>query len=293
MQAAGLTGPDVDTVGYAGHMYLDLLKKSLLNELYLDNELRLTYLLDCVSTGQPFDPQEFIEIKSCRPKQFDRLSNYRQAGWVEDNDLAHAPYSHTMIGRARLENLQSCALTALAENVPGDFMECGVWRGGAAILMKAILSLVQEESRSVWLADSFKGLPVPSRPEDEGFDLSAAKYPLLAVGRDTVERTFRDYGLLDERVHFVEGWFKDSLPELRVRELALLRVDGDLYESTMDVLTALYDRVSLGGFLIVDDYGLFEPCRQAVDEFRERRGIEEPIHKVDWTGVYWRKTVTR
>jgi hypothetical protein len=130
---------------------------------------------------------------------------------------------------------------------------------------------------------------VPSEVDDLELDLSKECYPHLAVGRAEVERAFSDYELLDERVMFLEGWFKDTLPTAPVGQLALLRLDGDLYESTRDALQALYDKVSVGGFIIIDDYFL-PVCRKAVQDFRAQRGITDEILEIDWTGVYWRKS---
>jgi hypothetical protein len=146
------------------------------------------------------------------------------------------------------------------------------------------------QDRTVWVADSFEGLPIPSRPEDAGYDFSVTKVPILAVGLEEVQENFRRYDLLDEKVKFLKGWFRDTLHVAPIRELALLRLDGDLYESTMDSLKALYDKVSPGGFIIVDDFNDFEPCRRAVLEFRELHGIKDPIEVVDWSGAFWRKS---
>jgi O-methyltransferase len=106
---------------------------------------------------------------------------------------------------------------------------------------------------------------------------------------DDVKDNVRRYGLLDHRMVFLEGWFRDTLPSAPVERLALLRLDGDLYESTLVALESLYDRVSPGGFIIVDDYGAIAPCRQAVHDFRAARGIVEPLRPIDWTGAYWRR----
>jgi hypothetical protein len=146
------------------------------------------------------------------------------------------------------------------------------------------------ENRNVWVADSFEGLPIPSRPEDAGYDFSATKVPILAVSLEEVQENFRRYDLLDDKVKFLRGWFRDTLHVAPIKELSLLRLDGDLYESTMDALNALYDKVLPGGFIIVDDFNDFEPCRRAVLEFRVQHGIKDPIEVIDWTGVYWRKS---
>jgi hypothetical protein len=194
-----------------------------------------------------------------------------------------------MIGLRRLDNLDECIAAVLADGVPGDLMECGVWRGGAAIFMRAALAAHGDRDRSVWLADSFAGVPPPDPvafPEDARLLLHTCR--ALAVPREEVAANFARYGLLDDRVRFIEGWFRDTLPVAPVESLAVLRLDGDLYESTFVALEALYRKVAPGGFVIVDDYAL-EACRLAVDDFRADHGVDEPMVRVDWTGVYWRK----
>jgi hypothetical protein len=198
--------------------------------------------------------------------------------------------AETMIGSARLDNLQSCIVKVLDDGVPGDLLEAGVWRGGASILMRAVLAAYGVTGRDVWVADSFRGLPPPDRdhyPGEMPEDLSI--HPELAVSLATVKANFARYDLLDDRVHFLRGWFRDTLAGAPVEQLAVLRLDGDYYESTMDTLTALYPRLAPGGFLIVDDYGAIEACRQAVGEYRRDHGVDEEIVPIDWTGVYWRR----
>jgi len=195
------------------------------------------------------------------------------------------------VGRQRLTNVRQAVETVLAEGVPGDLIETGVWRGGVTILMRGILEAWDDRHRRVWVADSFEGLPAPNvdeYPDDAGHDMSGV--PTLMVGADRVRANFERYDLLDDRVRFLEGWFADTLPVAPIEHIAVLRLDGDLYESTMDALTPLYDKVSAGGFVIVDDYGAWEPCRKAVDDFRSERGITDEIVEVDWTGIYWRKS---
>jgi len=196
-----------------------------------------------------------------------------------------------MIGRQRLDNLVECLTTVLDDEIPGDFIETGVWRGGATILMRGALAAWGDEGRSVWVADSFQGLPPPDAvawPADEGVDLSGEE--TLAVPRSVVEANFARYGLLDDRVRFLEGWFADTLPTAPIGGLALLRLDGDLYQSTWEALEHLYPKLSVGGIVIVDDHGAFEPCRRAVADYREQYDITDEIVPVDWTGVWWRRT---
>jgi hypothetical protein len=196
----------------------------------------------------------------------------------------------TMVGSARLRHLRSCAEIVLNENVPGDLIEAGVWRGGASIMMRAVLEAYGITDRRVWLADSFRGLPAPNPdryPLDEVMHFEI--FPGLAVSLDAVKEHFRRFDLLDERVRFVEGWFSDTLAHVGAERFALIRLDGDLYESTTNALDALYPKLSPGGFVVVDDYGAFEACRGAVHDYRDRHGIADEIHTIDWTGVYWRK----
>jgi O-methyltransferase len=195
-----------------------------------------------------------------------------------------------MIGRKRMTNLEECMTRILADGIPGDFIETGVWRGGATIFMRGFLKAHGIVDRRVWVADSFAGLPPPSRAEDAGYDLSAAHWPSLAVSLEAVQALFRRYDLLDDQVCFLKGWFSDTLPSAPIERLALLRLDGDLYESTMDAFEALYDKLSPGGYVIVDDFLSMPPCAKAVADFRERRGITDLPTVIDRQGIFWRKT---
>jgi O-methyltransferase len=201
-------------------------------------------------------------------------------------------FAHTMIGGERLGHLRACAETVLQEKVPGDFMETGVWRGGACILLRGILKAFDVKDRRVWLADSFAGLPKPDPekyPADQGSVFHS--YPELAIPLDQVRENFRRYDLLDNQVMFLKGLFSETLPSAPVGKLALLRLDGDMYESTMDALTWLYPKLSPGGYCIIDDYGAIPPCRQAVRDYRKAHGICEKISMIDSTGAWWKKAV--
>jgi O-methyltransferase len=200
------------------------------------------------------------------------------------------PMAETMVGDARLRNVADLCAAALRDGVPGDFIETGVWRGGVTILMRAVLAAAGDTERTVWAADSFEGLPVPDGeryPADASLDWSGVK--TLKVGADAVRANFERYGLLDDQVRFLEGWFCDTLPDAPIEQLAVLRLDGDLYQSTIDALVALEPKVSSGGYVIVDDYGGWESCRAAVEDYRATNGITAPIATVDWTGAWWQK----
>jgi hypothetical protein len=198
--------------------------------------------------------------------------------------------AHTMVGLKRLDNIQHCVEDVIRSNVPGDLIETGVWRGGASIFMRAILEAHGVGDRCVWAADSFEGMPPPDAenyPHDARFDKFAGA---LAVSLEQVQDNFDRYGLLDGQVRFLKGLFRDTLPAAPIEKLAVARLDGDWYESTMDGLVNLYPKLSVGGYLILDDYGCVPACRQAVHDYREAHGITEEIRSVDWTGVYWQRT---
>jgi O-methyltransferase len=202
----------------------------------------------------------------------------------------HPPDAETMIGLRRLDNLEACCTQVIRDNIPGDFIETGVWRGGACIFMRGILKAYGDRHRKVYVADSFRGLPPPQPdlyPADRGDRLH--EVPHLAVSLDAVKANFTRYGLLDEQVDFVQGWFCDTLPRVPTETLAILRLDGDLYQSTMEALTSLYPKLSVGGFVIIDDYGAVPACKTAVEDFRQRHHINEPFVHIDWSGIFWRK----
>ncbi|MDP2962547.1 MAG: TylF/MycF/NovP-related O-methyltransferase [Sulfurimicrobium sp.] len=195
----------------------------------------------------------------------------------------------TMIGLKRLENIQKCATEVLKQNIEGDFLEAGVWKGGASIFMRAILKSLEIHDKSVWLADSFQGLPPPNPAYPADKDDTHYQFEDLAVSLEQVKRNFQAFDLLDGQVKFIEGWFHESLYTAPVDRISLLRLDGDMYESTYVSLDALYHKVSAGGFVIIDDYGYIESCRRAVHDFLDKNALQPNIQKIDWTGVYWRK----
>ena len=203
----------------------------------------------------------------------------------------HSP-AHSMVGILRLRNLRELTQRALDDGIPGDFIETGVWRGGCCILMRGVLAANSVRDRRVYVADSFDGFPpadVARYPMDERKGPPPPR-ELIAVSEDQVRANFGRYGLLDDQVVFVKGYFSATLPALETGPLALIRLDGDMYESTYVALEHLYPRLSVGGFAIIDDYGALPKARQAVTDYREAKGIAEPMHQADWTAVWWRKS---
>jgi O-methyltransferase len=263
--------------------YVDLLMGCLTRELFLDEEAHDVDLREW--------PGDVAELRATLRANSWRLTRRGGNAGTRDDGNDWPPAAETMVGRRRLADVRHSVDSVLADGVPGDFIETGVWRGGVTILMRGMLEAWGDTERRVWVADSFQGLPAPDAeafPQDVGHDMSGV--PTLAVSADQVRANFARYGLLDDQVQFLEGWFRDTLANAPIEQLAVLRLDGDMYESTMDALEALYPKLSVGGYVIVDDYGAWEPCRQACTDYRERHGITDEIVSIDWTGVHWRRT---
>jgi O-methyltransferase len=217
-----------------------------------------------------------------------RIIKSKQESRYEGKDWP--AFADTMVGIKRLDNIEYCFREIFKDNIPGDLIETGVWRGGSTILMRALLKENNIENRTVWVADSFEGLPKPNENKysaDKGDKLYTKKE--LGISLETVKNNFKKYNLLDDKVQFLKGWFKDTLPVAPIDKLAILRLDGDMYESTMDGLTNLYPKLSIGGFIIIDDWGAITGCKKAVLDYRKQHKINEEILEIDWTGVYWKK----
>ncbi len=201
--------------------------------------------------------------------------------------------AHSMIGTKRLRSLADQTIDVIRNDVPGGMIETGVWRGGACVLMRAICRALGADDRTIYVADSFEGLPPP---DAEGYPADAGdnhyKRQALRVSLEEVKETFAAYGLLDDSVSFVKGWFKDTLHLIEEEKFAVLRLDGDMYESTIQAFEALYPRLSVGGYLIVDDFHVVRSCRKAVADYRKAHGISEDIVEIDGSGVYWQRKTT-
>lgn len=261
-------------------LYLDLLKRSLTNWIHGHEEFiaveptRLGKILKKIVYPensrlvklQPFDPEK------------------RLIG----QDWPTPLLAHTMVGMKRLDNLQKCIASVIEERIPGDFIETGVWKGGSTIFMQGMLKTYNEK-RQVWVADSFQGLPAPNvelYPEDA--DDIHYTIDSLRVSEEQVKKNFAAYDFLDDNVIFLKGWFSNTLPKAPIEKLSILRLDGDMYESTIDALENLYPKLQVGGYIIIDDYCI-TTCEKAVSDYRKKKGITEEIIDIDGTGVYWRR----
>jgi hypothetical protein len=246
--------------------YLDLLEKSLVDAIYGDSERSL---------------ERWLQTLICRLRH----------PYLTRRGAPHWPArAHTMIGATRLHHVRHLVERTIQERIDGDYIETGVWRGGACIMMRGVLAAHGVVDRRVYCADTFVGLPRPDPkyPADKRDHLHV--FDELAVSQEVVEKNFAAYGLLDDQVVFLKGLFAETLPQVAHNRFALIRLDGDMYGSTMDALNNLYARLSPAGFIIVDDYGGLKNCARAVNDFIEQYGLRVQIERVDESCVWWQKT---
>ncbi len=280
--------PRLNSSGRTAELYLDLMKKCLLRSIFPD-EYRPLFHPGSGATKIGRGAHAYLgwllaklDFGLYRRVRVDAVKRSRGVDWPAE--------AETMIGVRRLDQLQQCVTDVLQNGIPGDLIETGVWRGGAVIFMAAVLQAYGDATRKVWVADSFAGLPKPDgRYKQDRGDVHWRFHRTLAISLDQVKANFERYSLLNDQVRFLPGWFKDTLPNAPIDRLAILRIDGDMYSSTMDVLENLYPRLSPGGYAIIDDYGAVPACKQAVEDYRARNQITEPIQLIDWTGVFWQK----
>lgn len=278
----------------AARRYLNLLKHTITDYLRIDNphasampihnvrpttavrRLRNRVLQNIVST---------FGFSLVKPRR-DSLEDQRHK---RKFGMDWPPLAETMVGLERLDNLEMIVSTIVEEKIPGDLLEAGVWRGGASIYLQALLTVLDARDRMIWLCDSFEGLPPPDPkfPADKGLNFN--DYSVLAVSVETVKENFHRYDLFGNNLKFIKGFFKDTLHSVEVEQLSLLRLDGDLYSSTIETLEPLYDKVSSGGFVVIDDYHI-PACAEAIHDFRKAHGVADELVVIDQAASYWRKS---
>lgn len=198
------------------------------------------------------------------------------------NGLHWAGY--TMIGWRRLDNLEYCINQVIKDEIPGAIVEAGVWKGGACIFANAVLRELGVV-RNVYVCDIFSGtFPKPTNEDDAWTEVN--DFTPLSISLEEVISNFKKFGLLTDNVIFKEGWFSNTLPTIE-KEIAILRIDGDTYQSTMDSL-ALEPQLSSGGYIIMDDWAIAS-SRKAFLEYFKGTITEKDVIPVDSLSVYWKK----
>lgn len=197
----------------------------------------------------------------------------------------------TLLPWSNLQHLDFAIRDTISRNIEGDFIETGVWKGGACILAKSIYNEISP-NRKVYVADSFEGLPRPDPMYPQDANDMHYTDDMLKISLESVKDNFEKCGLLDDNVIFAKGWFKDTIRNLDIEKISILRLDGDMYESTIQVLEPLYEKLSIGGYCIVDDYQHHKGCKEAVDVFLSKYKIDADLIKVEGDTVgthYWIK----
>jgi cephalosporin hydroxylase len=270
-----------DRIHRGADRYLDLVKAGLLDEANLRHELRVAYLLGL--GGAAPDPQVLRDPARTLPLRYRRLVRAREAGRPTDDGLGNLAL--TTMGRAQLDRLGEAAAVVLAAGVPGDFAEVGVGGGGGGILLRATLEACEVADRRVWMADPFRGTAPTEGVAEHG------KLPpelrRLSSDVNLVRDGFARFGLLDDRVRFLQGPPTSTLADAPIGRLALLRLGEGVGTEAAAVLEMLHGRLSPDAHVIVS--GTSDPeIETAVADARERLGITAPIERVDWNSITWR-----
>ncbi|MCU1427043.1 MAG: putative methyltransferase [Actinomycetia bacterium] len=209
-----------------------------------------------------------------------------------------APF--TMTSPERIHAVLVAVAYCTRRGVPGDFAECGVWRGGSVLAMILKLQELDVDDRTIHLYDTFEGMTEPSERDTSAYDPPALEtwieqrasgeiawddyFRPDVFNEDDVRSVLLSTGYAADRLRFVKGPVEATLPAEAPDQLALLRLDTDWYESTMHELQHLYPRLAVGGVLIIDDYGHWDGCRQAVDEYFSRTAAPLLLNRIDYTG---------
>ena len=210
------------------------------------------------------------------------------------NGQAWPAWGLTMVGTIRLNGIRDAIIDVVTNGVSGGFVETGVWRGGASLYAAAVSLAVGRPDMPIYACDSYQGLPKATDKKRDN-DLWS-KLTFLEVSLEQVKRAFDMTLLNSDRVHFVKGYFEHTMPVLgasmKYGDIAVLRQDGDMYSSYIDVFFTLYDKLTVGGYLIVDDWSIPE-ARKAVQDFRTMHGITDDTDKMyfpDPVSAYWKKS---
>ena len=197
-----------------------------------------------------------------------------------------------LVSPARKELTMSLTKAAIETCLVGNMVETGVFTGGSTITVMKSLQDMDMCNRQLWVFDSFEGLP-EARQGDFNGTMQVGDRGMFKSSQETFETNMKAASAWDDRLHVVKGWFNESIPVVKdqIGPIIFLRMDGDLYQSTKDVLDLLYDQIIPGGLIYVDDYGSFNGCKRAVDEFFATRKIWSPLHvyEKDKEAAWWRK----
>jgi len=236
------------------------------------------HLVEMAVTGSLFDEAGSCVMGSA-PTGCSKTYEYKADERKGGNDWPVV--GHTMVGHTRIENVKTLLSDVIANNIPGDFVELGVWRGGVCIFARCLLNALRQTDRKVHLFDAFGDIP--------GYGPST---PYLSVSQAQVEHNLEKYHAKEGSV-FHKGLFKDSVKPFASEfkgNISVLRVDGNFYDSYQDAMYYLYDKVPVGGYVIFDDVMSHPAVTRFWNDFKKEQQLPEELTQIDFHSAYFKKT---
>ena len=234
-------------------------------------------IIRCQKSGAPLYPSDFDKV---------------------DIEIYESVKTYTMTSPERVHALIESVKYIVKNKIDGAFVECGVWKGGSTMAMALMLKRLGVNNRDLYLYDTFSGMSTPSDADGTGAQDRYSQYPKLSDDVSTwclslieeVKDNIYSTGYNKDKIHFIKGKVEDTIPSDIPKDIALLRLDTDWYESTKHELTHLFPRLKKNGVLIIDDYGCWEGARKAVDEYIIDNNICILLNRIDYTGRIAKKT---
>lgn len=291
-------------INFLSKQYLRLVKASLLDEHYIENELRIITLLGTIRNGAELLVESFRNPTSQMRSQARELLAARESGdATAELTGSHASYlPYTAIGRTRLNQLEKLLDSIRNDYVQGDFVDCGGGRGGVGIFMRAYLAAHALGNRKVWIADEFRAYrdadveyidnpgTIETRDDEPSEPTTSLEPPVFDEMRydlNGVREAFSRYDLLDARVRFVQGDYLHTLPKAKIKQVALLRIGPDAGYDATTILRSLYPRMNLGGYVLIENFD--DPAvQEAVAAYRSTNSVSEQIVR-QGSAALWRK----
>lgn len=272
--------------------YLDVLKGSLVDEHYIENEMRIDLLTRCLEEESMPAVEQIRDPGGILKAERDEALTARRAGLRPgtDGDVAPPYFPYTLIGREALDHLNTVLDTVRKDDVAGDYLHTGVGRGGVGVFLRAYLDAFEDPFRRVWLLDRFHAADVAHNPKvKEPVGRAGGRgFPGLRADLHQVRDAFDRFDVFDGRTKFLQGDLEHTVPKITLEDIAVLHIGADQDVDAGLALELLYDRVAVGGFVVIDGYRT-EGVAGQVDEFRAARGITASLDKAGWNTVVWHK----
>lgn len=212
----------------------------------------------------------------------------------DDLDIIQLVKPFTLTPPERIHALIQSVKYVVEHEIPGDIVECGVWRGGSMMTVAKVLANLQCYDRHLYLYDTFAGMVPPEevdvmysgdRAADllEKADINDRSSIWCRVSLDEVKKNVYSMGYNQENIHFIKGKVEDTIPQMAPEVISILRLDTDWYRSTLHELTHLFPRLSPGGVIIIDDYGCWQGARLAADEYFSKNQTAMLLNRIDYT----------